>query len=321
MEEVRAVRRLTAVCEPWVNDNATTSKPKRPLGPKVFAICVVRDEADVIEETLRAASLWADRIFVLDNGSDDETWKIVQAVADDSSVVVAHQQDPTPFTDNIRAKVFGAFSHEARNGDWWCRLDADEHYIDPPSVFLRKVPDRYEAVYASTFCYYFSDRDFASYRQDPAAWLTRPVAERLRWYRNGSVEQRFVRHRATKPWVDTAWPDRRLRPYPTPIWLRHYQYRSPGQIERRYRVRTGIPQPFTHEFTENEMFPFAPTDGEPWRRRLADHRLLDYDVGDLRLVPRVGNSPVHRPTPSATKVVRRALRSLAAIKTSLPGRR
>ena len=47
---------------------------------KIFAISIVKNEADVIEQNLKEAELWADKIFILDNGSTDGTWEIIQSL-------------------------------------------------------------------------------------------------------------------------------------------------------------------------------------------------------------------------------------------------
>ena len=45
---------------------------------KIHAICLVKDEDDIIAYTLEKALVWADYIYVYDNGSTDRTWEIVQ---------------------------------------------------------------------------------------------------------------------------------------------------------------------------------------------------------------------------------------------------
>lgn len=42
---------------------------------KIFSICCVRGENDIVGETLKAALDWSDQIFVFDNGSTDGTWE------------------------------------------------------------------------------------------------------------------------------------------------------------------------------------------------------------------------------------------------------
>jgi glycosyltransferase involved in cell wall biosynthesis len=57
---------------------------------KIFAIMVVKNEVDIIAHTLRAASEWCDQIYVLDNGSDDGTWEVVEQMARENRAIVAH---------------------------------------------------------------------------------------------------------------------------------------------------------------------------------------------------------------------------------------
>ena len=48
---------------------------------RVHGMTLVKNEADVIRQSLVAATAWADAIYVYDNGSDDDTWAIVQELA------------------------------------------------------------------------------------------------------------------------------------------------------------------------------------------------------------------------------------------------
>src|SRR5436853_6547718 len=98
---------------------------------KIHAITVVKNEADIIEYTMKDALKWADYIYVFDNGSDDGTWEKLQAMASDHLIPWKH--DDAPFRESLRADVFNHFRDRAAPGDWWCRLDSDEVYdINPP---------------------------------------------------------------------------------------------------------------------------------------------------------------------------------------------
>ena len=88
---------------------------------------LVKNEADIVKSVILDAKKWADRIFIMDNGSTDGTWEITQSLADD--IVVPWKQDFRPYSNGLRADVFNEFRHEAKDGDWWCfKLDADEFY-------------------------------------------------------------------------------------------------------------------------------------------------------------------------------------------------
>lgn len=92
---------------------------------KIHGLCVVKNEADIIEQTLRYAAKWCDYIYVLDNGSSDGTWEKVQTLARVLPCVTPFMQDSQPFDDGIRGKILGRYATHANHGDWWCILDAD----------------------------------------------------------------------------------------------------------------------------------------------------------------------------------------------------
>ena len=48
---------------------------------KIYAISLIKNEADIIEKNLIEASKWCDKIFVYDNGSTDGTWEIVKSLS------------------------------------------------------------------------------------------------------------------------------------------------------------------------------------------------------------------------------------------------
>lgn len=273
---------------------------------------VVRDEADIVEATLTAATAWADRIFVLDNGSEDGTYEILRAVASRHPKQIAVDRDDRVFTDGIRATVYAAHRREARPGDWWCRLDADEFAVGDPREVLARVPTSFDRVVGSQFKFYLTREDATAYAADPETWLLRPVPERIRWYRNDWAEIRFARHRRRMRWVDTGWPAGSSRVFPERVPFRHYQYRSPDQIERRLHVRAQSAE-WTHERTwnrrEDALF-ITPSPDEPtWYARLAQTDLLDYDNGEDPLVARPGLlPPIRAPRGRARAVLDRVRR-------------
>lgn len=207
--------------------------PRRPF--RIFGICLVKNEADMLALTLRRAAEWADRIFVYDNGSTDGTWELAQSLA--SEVIVPWKQTDAPFQDGLRSDVFHAFQHEARPDDWWCRLDADEIYIDRPREFLARIPRPYHVVWGLPITYYLTQDDLE--RVDFSQPIETRLAE-LRHYRVPSSEIRFLRHRTGLNWTgEMSWPRHAGPVWPERIRFRHYQYRSPAQLEQRVRDRLG----------------------------------------------------------------------------------
>ena len=99
---------------------------------KIFSLCCVRDENDIVRETLESALEWSDKIFIFDNGSVDGTWQTLKTLAKQRSrlILVGHEQ--REYSDIFRGEMFEANRAVASPGDWWCVLDADEIYIDNP---------------------------------------------------------------------------------------------------------------------------------------------------------------------------------------------
>jgi len=267
----------------------------------IHGITIVRDEADVIDQSLRTAAEWCDYIYVMDNGSTDGTWEIVRRLSGDLEPVVAFQQDDRPFTESLRGVIFRHFRDNSAPGDWWCRLDADEFYIDDPRIFLRKVPPTYGNVWGSHFNFYFTDEDLRRYEEDPSRYASDvPIDKRLRYYQNNWSETRFFRDDGELVWQeDHAWPEALGRVYPVRIWLKHYQYRSPEQIEQRLNRRAGLMDRdenhnFFHEVTRNwldniverkDVVRQVDRSLEPsWRDRIVPAEKLDYDAHDRQFV-------------------------------------
>ena len=90
------------------------------------------------------------------------------------------------------------------------------------------------------------------------SFFNTPVQQRLRYYLNNWGELRFFRHSDDIVWTRSqgGFPPTMFTAsaYPVRIWLKHYQYRSPEQIERRLRTRRAAMEAstgFLHEATPN----------------------------------------------------------------------
>jgi len=256
---------------------------------RIHGLCVVKNELDVIEQSLQAAAKWCDRIYVLDNGSTDGTWEKVLQLADKLPAVIPYKQDVRPFSDSIRRQILRHYHSEGRSGDWWCVLDADEFCIDDPRQFLRSVPRRYKIVWMEGYNYLFTDKDLAACQVDPNAYNLIPIQRRLRYFRPSEYsEPRFFRHslglRGLPSHDDYAV-------YPCRIRIKHFAYRSPGQIQLRIETRREAMMrgEFLHEKRGNWVpggviipGPAEPDDmPQSWKERVVPSAECHYDAGDL----------------------------------------
>ncbi len=235
---------------------------------RIFAICLTCNEADVIAACLREASSWCDRIFVYDGGSTDGTWEIVQRLANDA--IVPWQSEPQVFREGLRADVFDAFREEARAGDWWCQLNADEFYVEDPRSFLAGVPAGFHIVWSVNLQYYLTPEMLADGPVDGPFETDRP---RFRHYEAAASERRFFRYRDRLRWDPAAaWPRHLGVNYPGLLHFRHYPLRSPAQIQQRLEVRR------RHRAAGFEGWAHAAS--SDWREKLVPTAKLHPDNGD-----------------------------------------
>jgi hypothetical protein len=210
---------------------------------KFHALLPVRDEGDIIEQSLRQLLRWADAIYVFDTGSVDATWDLVQEVASEDRRVIPLMQAPVYFSDKrVRAWIFHQARSRMREGDWFLRVDADEfHHVPPPEFVMTKMRP-HETV---AFHQYY---DFRLTASEAADWETgrvtpvdrfRPIAERRRWYTvNGHTEPRLCRYRSSMQWPDTvSFPFNAGYRAEQRLPIRHYPHRDPLQLQRRCALR------------------------------------------------------------------------------------
>jgi hypothetical protein len=210
---------------------------------RLYAILVTKDDADVIVEVVRHAASFCDKIIQLDNCSTDGTWELMgELEAEEPDRFVRLRQFDEPFYDGIRAEIYNAYRHELGDG-WWMMLAPDEMMDrDPRPLLAEAAAAGDDAVICWMAQFVFTSRDrraWESGRIDPTA----PITRRIRSYRVDWREPRFFRNDPEVVWED---PDLYL-PRPDGTWsvhrrrgvLRHYQFRSPDQIQHRIDLRRG----------------------------------------------------------------------------------
>lgn len=201
---------------------------------KIFGICLIKNEEDIIKEVLEKASKWCDYIFVYDNGSSDNTWLIVNSLAKLYPQIIPFKSDNKPFGDHLRLEVFNNYRNLSMEGDWWCRLDADEIYIDNPKQILKKVSRFYDVVYNESYQFYFTNVDVDEWKKNPVKYENCKDYETvLSYYLCNWSEIRFFRYRNRLKWDYGSWPKHLGVASPLRIRLKHYQYRNPKQIQKR----------------------------------------------------------------------------------------
>jgi len=258
---------------------------------KIHGICLAKNEGDIMEHSLRDKLTWCDFIYLYDNGSSDDTWAIGQRLAaEQPERIFPFRSEDNAFRDGLRGDVFNHYRKNARRGDWWCRADVDEFYVDNPRDFLATVPSRHQVVWAAHIQYLFTEIDLARYEQ--AGSMAIP-GDLPRHYVANYSEPRFFRHRDRLVWDQRgSWPVHMGVATPRRIRVRHYQFRSPSQIERRLATR--------REATARGYEHFPHSQAVDWREKIDRSADLHLDTGtgafviDEAAMPRHMDPPLQR---------------------------
>jgi glycosyltransferase involved in cell wall biosynthesis len=224
-----------------------------------------------------AAIQWSDKVIVIDNGSTDGTWEIVQELAKQDPRIVAYLQYIGGFRIGLRAKAFKAFRHEMKCNDWWCaRLDADEFFSEDPRAFLAQIPKKYNTVKKLSTDYILTKEDIENHTFTgdfslDRQYITHQLPERRK-------ERRFMRH---SPWL--VWCEKWRYPHPIGrtakecIAVDHYQYRSPQQMKKRFMTR--------QQAKKDGCGSFLHENGSDWTDYLWSDKQLEEQTKLLQYLP------------------------------------
>lgn len=202
---------------------------------------LVRDEADVLAEAIEGVLAWADSLWVLDNGSIDGSWEIVQEASKADSRVRAWGRVNAVFSDGLRAAVFDDARASFEHGDWIARVDADEFFHEPPQEFVRRLGRSESFVCGLLHEFVLLKREAQAIERGEED-LSLPISERRRWWTpNHFPEPRLFRYRRSM-----RWPGTRSHPWLAGVMageriqIRHYRWRTPQQAKRRWALREAV---------------------------------------------------------------------------------
>ena len=244
---------------------------------RFHALLPVRDEADIIGQSLRHMLTWADAIYVFDTGSVDDTWEIVQDFAAQDRRVIPLKKDAVFYSEtHLRGWMFHQARKNMRAGDWFLRVDADEFHHVPPPEFVKTRLRRHETI--AWHQYY----DFRLTASEVTAWEAgretladrkRPIEERRQRFTPSKYsEPRLCRYRETMQWPEThSFPCNAGYVARERLPIRHYPHRDPEQLRRRCQLRSIMianyhrdwTQPETHHWSDGEWRKFITPDNLP----------------------------------------------------------
>ncbi len=208
-------------------------------------LLVVRDEADIIAQTLDHLLTWADGVYILDTGSTDGTWEIVNELALREKRVVPMMSRPLFWNLGLRAMLFDKYRPRFGRDDWIVRLDADEFYHVAPPEFVRSSVSRAEGrVRVQMFEFVLTRSMVEAWErgEESVADRSRDITERRRiYYVDPHPEVRLFRYRPSMKWPAARavpWNDGLTAFERIPV--RHYRCRDPLQVQARCRLRSRL---------------------------------------------------------------------------------
>jgi glycosyltransferase involved in cell wall biosynthesis len=241
---------------------------------KFHALLPVRDEADIIGQSLRHLLSWADAVYVFDTGSTDDTWEIVCQFAAEDKRVFPLKKDSVFFSDKrLRSWMFHQARQQMQDGDWFLRVDADEfHHISPPEFVKTRMQKHETVAYHQYYDFRLTHSEVRDWDRGRETLMDRgrPIEDRRRWFTASLyTEPRLCRYRPSM-----RWPDFVSFPYNAGylalerLPIRHYPHRDPVQLARRCCLRAAMTA--YPENSSNSNW----TNGD-WRRHVVPDDLPD----------------------------------------------
>ena len=211
---------------------------------------------------------WIDGLYILDMGSVDGTWDVVQHYAKRDSRVVPFFSRPIVYDDNLHCMLFDQYRDRFEPGDWVMKIDADEFYhIPPPRFVSERMRPQESAAYLQWYFFRLTRQEAAanesgivSVKED----RKRPIEERRRHYKISSyAEPRLFRCRRSMQWPQNiSFPFNAGFVSRQRIPIRHYPHRDSEQMERRFRLRAAMMKLKAHAGGHWKL--------EDWRKELVD---------------------------------------------------
>jgi hypothetical protein len=266
---------------------------------RIYGICLLKNEADIVRYSFGENLRWCDRIFVYDNNSADRTMDVVRELAREEPRIIPFGATNRPFVDSLRADVFNAHKHEAEPSDWWCRLDADEIHVDDVRGILGNLPKHEQFVWSIYVQFYPTEEDvprLEAFEGKPPFEVN--AGNLPRYYLADWAEPKFFRHRPGLVWQHGSWPEHAGLVASRMLRHKHFKYRSPAQIELRLATRK--------QARRDGHLGFSYSSETSWREKVNPAASLHRDHGDGQYIIEKEKLPRHL-EPGWQRAVKRLL--------------
>ena len=271
--------------------------------PKLFGVCFVKNEEDIIGDSVTHASQFCDKVFVVDNASTDRTWDIVNGLELENVVPVCSKD--FVFRDYLRLRFMETRKGELALNNWWYIFDADEFLVEDPFDAIAQAEEEGADCIAVEMINFLLTKEEVRDAQKVGREETWRDRKYYVLYESGKVEF-FKNTRYLDYGAYDFIPSGVLKECSRRLPLKHYPYRSLAQLEKRVHTRYGNPE-FESEYrrgTEIENYTIDP-DAFPELRRWDEEKGVDLTGGFSVVVPRIGESLRDRASAAATRALYR----------------
>ncbi len=269
----------------------------------IYGLCVTKDEEDIIEFNLTHAAKYCKNIFVLDNGSSDTTWKIVNDLSKKNPAIIPLESKKCQYADGLKGYVFNKVRHIFKEQDWILILDSDEFLEEDPQSYIDFCKKNgYEYIKSIRYEFYITKLDMDK------NWFKNSINissfhELPCHYRVWLPERRLFKYKSFLIWPDFDSNNNPIqRNFPIGvkkklnfkiIGMRHYRYRSYEQIKKRLKIRSEVYKEtgcFIHNRNNNIERIFKYANNNKLKFAFPDEKILylsffKYYLGFISFIP------------------------------------
>jgi len=220
------------------------------MANNLYGLCIVKNEADIISLCLSHASKFCKAIFVLDNGSTDDTWERVISLSGQNKKIVPFEKKNCRYGVGLRAYIYNRVCQQFKPGDWLLILDSDEFLENDPRPDISFCEaHKFEIVFTLQAQFYITPQDnkkpwYLKGHDSIDTFDVLPTCFQINW-----SEPRLFKYKPSLIWKDLdangnptqiSYPKGLGKRSPKKIVNRHYQYRSLPQMKQRVALRSCI---------------------------------------------------------------------------------
>ena len=231
---------------------------------------IARNEGDIIGPVLRSllASGRYRQLHFFDNGSDDDTLAVAQALAGGPLQVSLR---PDAYSDALKYRLIAEQAGNLREGDWVHVLDADEILVGDPLAVAEQAECAGCNAVEHGYAQFYLTPETADLRID----TSRSLPEQLQYYLINWGEPRLFRYSLNYELTErfVKGRDPQMRVATQHLLIQHFQSRSREQLLRRIRLRRN-----NHQHSGN----WGHVTADDWRQYLVPARHLHRYDGQLR---------------------------------------